>query len=152
VAGGRGFDDVPGLLRWLDRYPYGCIEQTTSRAFPLVYYNDMALLANVKQDKNIKDRVQDAAYRILDMQTYGGSFGMWSSISGEADPYIGMFATDFLMQAKGHGYVVPEEGIERALTWARKAGGTEGSGDLARAYAFYLLSRAGTLNPSELRY
>ncbi|MBP6014305.1 MAG: alpha-2-macroglobulin family protein [Alphaproteobacteria bacterium] len=152
VTGGRGFDDVPGLLRWLDRYPYGCIEQTTSRAFPLVYYNDLALLANVKQDKNIKDRVQDAAYRILDMQTYAGSFGMWSSISGEADAYIGMFATDFLMQAKEHKYVIPEEGVERALKWARKAAGTEGNTDLARAYGFYLLARAGTLNPSELRY
>jgi hypothetical protein len=152
VTGGRGFDDVPGLLRWLDRYPYGCIEQTTSRAFPLVYYNDMALLAQVKQDRNIKDRVQDAAYRILDMQTYEGSFGMWSSISGEADTYIGMFATDFLMQAKEHKYVIPEEGIERALKWARKAAGTESNTDLARAYGFYLLARAGTLNPSELRY
>jgi hypothetical protein len=152
VTGGRGFDDVPGLLRWLDRYPYGCIEQTTSRAFPLVYYNDMALLAQVKQDKNIKDRVQDAAYRILDMQTYEGSFGMWSSISGEADTYIGMFATDFLMQAKEHNYVIPEEGIERALKWARKASGAEGNTDLARAYGFYLLARRGTLNPSELRY
>ncbi|MEQ1867875.1 MAG: hypothetical protein ABL996_24920, partial [Micropepsaceae bacterium] len=152
VTGGRGFDDVPGLLRWLDRYPYGCIEQTTSRAFPLVYYNDMALLAQVKQDKNIKDRVQDAAYRILDMQTYEGSFGMWSSISGEADTYIGMFATDFLMQAKDHKYVIPEEGIERALKWARKASGTESNTDLARAYGFYLLARAGKLNPSELRY
>lgn len=152
VTGGRGFDDVPGLLRWLDRYPYGCIEQTTSRAFPLVYYNDMALLANVKQDKTIKDRVQEAAYRVLDMQTYSGSFGMWSSISGEADAYIGMFATDFLMQAKQAGYVVPEEGIERALNWARKAAGTESNGDLARAYGYYLLARAGTLNPSELRY
>lgn len=152
VTGGRGFDDVPGLLRWLDRYPYGCIEQTTSRAFPLVYYNDMALLANVKQDKTIKDRVQDAAYRVLDMQTYSGSFGMWSSISGEADAYIGMFATDFLMQAKQAGYVIPEEGIERALNWARKAAGTESNGDLARAYGYYLLARAGTLNPSELRY
>jgi len=152
VAGGRGFDDVPGLLRWLDRYPYGCIEQTTSRAFPLVYYNDMALLANVKQDKNIKERVQDAAYRVLDMQTYGGSFGMWSSISGEADTYIGMFATDFLMQAKQHGYVIPEEGVERALKWARRAAGSDSNSDLARAYGFYLLARAGSLNPSELRY
>jgi hypothetical protein len=152
VTGGRGFDDVPGLLRWLDRYPYGCIEQTTSRAFPLVYYNDMALLANVKQDKNIKDRVQEAAYKILDMQTYGGSFGMWSSISGEADTYIGMFATDFLMQAKSKGYVIPEEGIERALGWARRASGSDSNTDLARAYGFYLLARAGSLNPSELRY
>ncbi|MEQ1754829.1 MAG: alpha-2-macroglobulin [Micropepsaceae bacterium] len=152
VTGGRGFDDVPGLLRWLDRYPFGCIEQTTSRAFPLVYYNDMALLASVKQDKSIKERVQEAANKVLDMQTYEGSFGMWSSISGEADAYIGMFATDFLMQAKGHNYVIPEEGIDRALKWARKASGSDSNTDLARAYGFYLLARAGSLNPSELRY
>ena len=152
VKGSRGFDDVPGLLRWLDRYPYGCIEQTTSRAYPLVFYNDMALLAGVKQDKDIKGRVQDASERILDMQTYAGSFGMWSSISGEADPYIGMFALDFLMQARQHGFVVPQEGIDRALGWARKATGAEASGDLARAYGYYLLARSGQLNPSELRY
>ncbi|HEY2874667.1 MAG TPA: MG2 domain-containing protein, partial [Reyranella sp.] len=36
--------DVPGLLRALDKYPHGCIEQTTSRALPLLYYNDVALL------------------------------------------------------------------------------------------------------------
>ena len=152
VTGGRGFDDVPGLLRWLDRYPFGCLEQTTSRAFPLVYYNDMALLANVKQDKSIKEKVQDAAYRVLDMQTYEGSFGMWSSISGEADSYVGMFATDFLMQAKAHNFVIPDEGVERALKWARKAAGSDSNSDLTRAYGFYLLARAGSLNPSELRY
>ncbi len=152
VTGGRGFDDVPGLLRWLDRYPFGCLEQTTSRAFPLVYYNDMALLADVKQDRTIRDRVQDAVWRILDMQTYSGSFGMWSSVSGEADAYIAMFAVDFLMQAKAQNYVVPEESIERALGWVRKAAGAEGSGDLARAYGYYLLARAGSLNPGELRY
>ncbi|MHA4875533.1 hypothetical protein ACX0FC_19360, partial [Enterococcus faecium] len=33
-----GFD-VPGLLASLDRYPYGCAEQTTSRALPLLYVN-----------------------------------------------------------------------------------------------------------------
>lgn len=152
VTGGRGFDDVPGLLRWLDRYPFGCLEQTTSRAFPLVYYNDMALLSSVKQDKSIKERVQDAAYRILDMQTYEGSFGMWSSISGEADAFVGMFATDFLMNAKAKNFVIPEEGVERALKWARKAAGSDSNSDLTRAYGFYLLARAGALNPSELRY
>ncbi len=28
--------DAPGLLEALDRYPYGCTEQVTSRALPLV--------------------------------------------------------------------------------------------------------------------
>src|SRR5207237_9488591 len=34
--------DVPGLLRALDRYAYGCIEQTTSRALPLLYVDAVA--------------------------------------------------------------------------------------------------------------
>ena len=34
--------DVPGLLRALDRYAYGCLEQTTSRALPLLYVEAVA--------------------------------------------------------------------------------------------------------------
>ncbi len=34
--------DVPSLLMTLDRYPYGCAEQTTSRALPLLYVNELA--------------------------------------------------------------------------------------------------------------
>ena len=56
------------------------------------------------------------------------------------------------MQAKQNNYVIPEEGIERALGWARRAAGSDSSTDLSRAYGFYLLARAGSLNPSELRY
>ena len=59
--------DVPALLRALDKYPFGCIEQTTSRALPLLYYNDVALLGYGPSDPRISDRVQDAVYRIVDM-------------------------------------------------------------------------------------
>ncbi len=34
--------DVPGLLLALDRYPYGCAEQVSSRALPLLYLNEVA--------------------------------------------------------------------------------------------------------------
>ena len=37
--------DVPGLLTQLDRYPYGCAEQTTSRALPLLYANELSAQA-----------------------------------------------------------------------------------------------------------
>jgi uncharacterized protein YfaS (alpha-2-macroglobulin family) len=33
--------DVASLLMALDRYPYGCAEQTTSRALPLLYLSDL---------------------------------------------------------------------------------------------------------------
>ncbi len=34
--------DIAGILAELDRYPHGCAEQTTSRAMPLVYLDDVA--------------------------------------------------------------------------------------------------------------
>ena len=41
--------DVPGLLLGLDRYPFGCAEQTTSRALPLLYYDEVASRAASQQ-------------------------------------------------------------------------------------------------------
>jgi hypothetical protein len=80
--------DVPALLRALDKYPYGCIEQTTSRALPLLYYNDVALLGYGPADPRIGDRVQDAVYRIVDMQLYDGSFGMWGPFGNAAAEWL----------------------------------------------------------------
>src|SRR5690606_3102975 len=34
--------NAPGLLASLDRYPYGCTEQITSKALPLIYYDQVA--------------------------------------------------------------------------------------------------------------
>ncbi|HKW55536.1 MAG TPA: MG2 domain-containing protein, partial [Stellaceae bacterium] len=83
VSSWRSFP-LAGLLQSLDRYPFGCLEQTTSRAFPLLYFNDLALLGRVQQDRAIPARVQDAVDRVLDMQKANGHFGMWSAWSGDA--------------------------------------------------------------------
>ena len=60
--------DVPGLLTALDRYPYGCAEQTVSRALPLVYANAVAAQLGIAPDKEIKERVQKAVDRVFEMQ------------------------------------------------------------------------------------
>ncbi len=49
-ASGAGRLNVPAILRALDRYPYGCTEQITSRAMPLVYLNDVAVSAGLASD------------------------------------------------------------------------------------------------------
>ncbi len=61
-------------LRALDKYLHGRIEQdATSRALPLLYYNDVALLGyGLGRSASINDRVQDAVYRIVDMQMSDG--------------------------------------------------------------------------------
>ena len=39
--------DVAGILAALDRYPYGCAEQLTSRALPLVYLDEVAVSVGI---------------------------------------------------------------------------------------------------------
>ncbi|MCC6917706.1 MAG: alpha-2-macroglobulin family protein [Alphaproteobacteria bacterium] len=153
LSGARGFDNVAGMLKWLDKYPYGCLEQTTSRALPLVYLNDLAKLAGLEEEKRITDRVQEAADRVLDMQRPDGGFGMWSSsYNDDADKFLQVYATDFLMQAKAKGYVIPEEGLTRALRYLRQVATDESNSDNARAYAFYVLARGGQGQVGDLRY
>ncbi|HEX2590942.1 MAG TPA: alpha-2-macroglobulin [Rhizomicrobium sp.] len=151
VSSAHGYNDVPGLLRWLDRYPYGCIEQTTSRAMPLLYFNDLANLAHLKKDISIHDREQDAVDTVLDMQNYAGNFGMWSA-GNDADPWISVFALDFLYQAKAKGFVVPNEALRRGTGWLKNTAASDSNNDNVRAYAFYVLSRTGQVNLSDLRY
>src|SRR5262249_55030717 len=60
--------DVPGLLQSLYRYPYGCTEQTTSVAFPLLAFDDFRLLgvASAAESEQIRRRVQRAIDTLLD--------------------------------------------------------------------------------------
>jgi len=161
VAGWRGFD-VPGLLRALDRYPYGCLEQTTSRAMPLLFVNDMALLGRSGVDQSLDGRVQDAIWRILDMQSPEGGFGMWGPYR-RAYAWLEVFAIDFLIQAKAKGRTVPDDALRRAMQHLRRiAEGSDRDDDddaaradriaTAKAYALFVLAREGQVDIGRLRY
>lgn len=142
--------DVPGLLRALDKYPYGCIEQTTSRALPLLYYNDVALLGYGPQDPKIDDRVQDAIYRIVDMQMSDGSFGMWGPFSSPAAEWLQSYALDFLLRARDQKMAVPANSLQRGLAWLARS--ADKMSPNAQAYAWYVLAKAGLADAGRVRY
>jgi len=52
--------DPATLIDALDRYPYGCSEQLSSVAMPLLYYNTLAREAGRSGDARVRQRVQDA--------------------------------------------------------------------------------------------
>ncbi|HEX4294655.1 MAG TPA: alpha-2-macroglobulin [Rhizomicrobium sp.] len=151
VSSAHGYNDVPGLLKWLDKYPYGCIEQTTSRAMPLLVFNDLSDLAGLPRDQALRQREQEAIDSVLDMQNYAGNFGMWAPGS-DAEPWISVFALDFLNQAKLKGYVVPSDALKRGTSWLKTESASDSADDNTRAYAFYVLARIGQVNISDLRY
>jgi hypothetical protein len=151
VSASHGYSNVAGLLKWLDKYPYGCIEQTTSRAMPLLDFNDLADLAGLPRDAALKARVQAAIDDDLDMQNFAGDFGMWGP-GDAAEPFLSVYALDFLTAAKKKGYVVPDDALRRGNNWLRTTAAEDSQTPLVRAYAFYVLAGQGQANLSDLRY
>jgi uncharacterized protein YfaS (alpha-2-macroglobulin family) len=146
--------DAASLLKALDRYPYGCSEQITSRAMPLLYVNELASAAHLALDDAIDQRIRDAIDRVLARQSSNGSFGLWG-VGGD-DAWLDAYVTDFLTRAKERGFAVPDTAFKLALDRLRNIVGTaaDASKDGARnlAYALYVLARNGTAPLGDLRY
>lgn len=148
--------DVPSLLLALDRYPYGCTEQITSRALPLLYVNDLARENLLALDKGIDERIKEAIGRVLARQNSEGAFGLWSA-SSAADTWLHAYVTDFITRAREKGFTVPEAQFKLALNKLRNAVqlGNNRGGDQnteAIAYALYVLARNGVAPVGDLRY
>ena len=141
-------------LRYLIRYPYGCIEQTTSATRPLLYVGSIIEqidpeLAQLK----IEDMVLAGINRVLAMETPSGGFGYWPG-STEPVEWGTAYATHMLLDAKKAGYPVPEDRLKSVLTWIEQRAAERERGkpaaaswhhydEQAEAYLHYVLALAG---------
>ncbi|NND49523.1 MAG: hypothetical protein HKN60_04660, partial [Rhizobiales bacterium] len=145
--------DVPGLLGELDRYPYGCAEQITSRALPLVYLNDVAKDLGMAVDEDLKQRIDEAIVRVVQRQSSNGSFGLWRA--GGDDLWLDAYVSDFLTRAGEAGHTVPARAFGQALDRLENQlaynNQTSGAGDDV-AYALYVLARNRRASIGDLRY
>ncbi|WEX75791.1 alpha-2-macroglobulin family protein [Sinorhizobium numidicum] len=145
--------DIPALLMTLDRYPYGCAEQTTSRALPLLYLSELSKQSGLPEDRDVTKRVQEAIYSVLAYQSSSGSFGLWSPGSG--DLWLDAYVTDFLTRAREQKYEVPEQAMVQALENLQNAlsydVNVKDQGNEI-AYALYVLARNRKAAISDLRY
>ncbi|WP_374652970.1 alpha-2-macroglobulin [Dongia sp.] len=149
--------DVQSVLADLYHYPYGCLEQTTSVAFPLLFTNEVAEIWSLENKYAASDpkQVQRAIGRILERQRSDGLFGLWTSFS-PPENWLSAFAMDFLTQARARGYDVSDIAYNHGLDGLRYVA-TDYNNDsadnlAARAYAVYVLARAKEAKLSELRY
>ena len=146
---------VPALVRSLASYPYGCAEQTTSKALPLLYVSDVARSVGIaKDDTKLRARVQSAIYRVLSMQLSDGSFGLWSA-RDTAEGWLTAYVMDFLTQAKARGYTVPDyafaQGLTRLDNVVRNLTYDEWNLPV-HAYALYVLATNRRTDVATLRY
>ena len=147
--------DAATILKALDRYPHGCSEQITSRAMPLLYVNELAVGAHLAMDTEVDQRIRDAIERLLARQGSNGSFGLWSA-SGDDDPWLNAYVTDFLTRAREKGFAVPDVLFKNALDRIRNsvvnADEPDKDGGRNLAYGLYVLARNGAAPIGDLRY
>jgi hypothetical protein len=141
-------------LSFLLQYPHGCIEQTTSAAFPQLYVDLIAPLTDgqkIAAEKNIK-----AAINKLQMfQLPSGAFSYWPGGREVAD-WAGTYAGHFLLEAKARGFAVPEDLLNKWMEFQVKASRTWEPGrdngqqnwwrhdqEMSQAYRLYTLCLAG---------
>ncbi|WP_163847765.1 alpha-2-macroglobulin family protein [Pseudooceanicola aestuarii] len=149
--------DAPGMLAMLDRYPYGCTEQVTSQAMPLLYLSSVAGQIGLEDDTRVRDRIDRAITRVLTRQTGGGAFGLWRARAG--DGWLDAYVSDFLSRARLAGYTVPDAAFATAMDNLRNRvnyapdfeADTNGGGS-ALAYALMVLAREGIATMGDLRY
>ncbi len=146
--------DVAGLIQALDTYPFGCSEQTVSRALPLLYLSrlgDQGLVA----PGDVSKRVNNAIAVLLSRQDSSGNFGLWSA-GGVEDLWLDAFVADFLTRARENKYFVPQSAMDQALDRLRNfvvnVSEVNKDNSAALAYAVYVLARNGRPVIGDLRY
>jgi len=139
-------------------FPYGCVEQVTSRLFPIYLLRQNLQLFDLSGTE-AEDAVVDAdklrlylnsgVTRLFAMQTPSGGLATWPGDSAPY-PYGSVYALHFLTLVKRDREIpVPEEGYRAlqeyvrriALDWEKM-----NSSDLyLRAYALYVLASGGDI-------
>ncbi|MCK4460290.1 MAG: hypothetical protein KAW46_00715, partial [candidate division Zixibacteria bacterium] len=132
-------------LRYLIRYPHGCVEQITSAVFPQLYLSSLLELSSSQEDA-IQRNIRAAIRKLPRFQTSTGGFGFWRG-AYSPDDWCSSYAGHFLLAASQAGYTLPTGVLEQwtkyqrktALSWVRGHYRSE----LTQAYRLYTLALAG---------
>lgn len=145
--------DAPRLLASLDRYPYGCTEQITSQAMPMLYLSSVAGAMGLGDASRIEERIQQSVAQVMTRQSSSGSFGLWRASSG--DFWLDAYVSDFLSRARAAEHSVPDLAFRQAMDNLKNRVNyapdfDKGGEDIA--YALMVLAREGAAAVGDLRY
>lgn len=134
-------------LGYLIRYPHGCVEQTTSGAFPQLFLKDIVAL-NSNQKQKIEDNLKAAIARLNGFQNASGGLSYWQGES-ESNQWGTNYGGHFMLEAKAQGYALPVGFLQAWLGYQRKEArqwrnsSTVYNSSLTQAYRLYTLALAG---------
>ena len=132
-------------LKYLIKYPYGCVEQTTSSVFPQLYVSNLTDLTSEQKNK-IEINIKEGIKRLGKFQLSNGGFAYWQN-GTNVSTWGTNYAGHFLIEAKKKGYAVPSNIIQswqkyqkkKAKSWTNDGP----SSQLEQSYRLYTLALAG---------
>ncbi|WP_227656143.1 alpha-2-macroglobulin family protein [Aeromonas caviae] len=147
-------------------YPYACLEQTLSRAWPylLTTADERAAWSKPAEGKKAAseaDVQRTLLQRLQRLQLPSGGFGLWDGRSDE-EQWLTAYAADYLLARKEAGDTVPEAMLNQALNrlqsyltdsqyGERWSSAPEHSRLAYQAYSAYVLARVGKAPLATLR-
>jgi uncharacterized protein YfaS (alpha-2-macroglobulin family) len=142
--------DLGRRLQYLIDYPHGCLEQTTSKAFPQLFLAQVMELPD-RTVHAMRANVETAIQRMVQFQRNDGSFNYWPG-GDHYDNWTSMYAGHFLMEAERQGFKVPSSLRNNWLAFQRKAarewngvvatGWSRETVQFVQAYRLYVLGLA----------
>ena len=139
--------DMFSRLNYLTTYPYGCLEQVVSAAFPQLYLNYFMQQTEEAQGKT-RDAIQEGIASLKSYQRPDFSLSNW--VGGNyVDPWTEIYALHFLVEAKNQGFDVPAYLFDGMMKYqadiakAWKMNPDFKSGETIQAYRLFVLALGG---------
>lgn len=139
--------DMYSRLNYLSTYPYGCLEQVVSAAFPQLYLNYFMQQTEEAQAKT-RDAIQNGIASLKSYQRPDFSLSNW--VGGNyVDPWTEIYALHFMVEAKNQGFDVPAylyDGMMKyqadiAKAWKNNPDFKQG--ETIQAYRLFVLALGG---------
>lgn len=105
-------------IKYLEEYPYECLEQKISRVLPFLLANDVLEAFKISELKGEprKKVVEETIQGVAQCQLSDGGFTYWPGGDLSCE-YISAYALYFLYQARTAGFAVDQKMIDRGLNY-----------------------------------
>jgi len=140
--------DFNKRLKYLIRYPHGCLEQTTSSVFPQLFLTDIFDLTDQKKQE-IQNNIENGIKRLGQFQQPSGGMSYWIG-ENSANDWSTSYAGHFMIEAEKKGFLLPLTFKSNWIAYQKQAARNWRPSyrvyhtDLAQAYRLYTLALAGS--------
>jgi uncharacterized protein YfaS (alpha-2-macroglobulin family) len=132
--------NIKNRLGYLADYPHGCVEQTVSSVFPLLYF-DRLTDCDSGTSLDCEKRVKAAIRRLASFRNGDGSMSYWPGTYGTSE-WGTAYAAHFLIEAKKCGYAVDVSLLNGTLKYL-KNNVYRSIDPLTKAYFLYVMALGG---------